>query len=90
MRLVSVLIGGREVVPFDRFLTAMFGTDSATVARILNDMLLSGHATFEPHGDDLVLQITEAGEAWVAEQVRNDPGAIADVELDAELDERDD
>ena len=85
MRLLFVLAGGK-VVPFDRFLTEAFGTDSSRVAKILNDMLLDGHATFEAHGGDLVLQITEEGEAWVAERVKHDPGALADTDqLDAEL-----
>jgi hypothetical protein len=85
MRLLFVLARGK-VVPFDRFLTEAFGTDSSRVAKILNDMLRDGHATFGAHGDDLVLQITEEGEAWVAEGVKHDPGAVAATDqLDADL-----
>jgi hypothetical protein len=85
MRLLSVLLSGREVT-LERFLTAMFGTNSSQAAAILNDSLQHGHMTFEPHGDDLVLQITEEGSAWVAERVEGHPGAIAQMDqLDAEL-----
>jgi hypothetical protein len=86
MRLLSVLLGGREVT-LERFLTAMVGNDSSQAAAILNDSLQRGHMTFEPHGDDLVLQVTEEGRAWVAEQIGDEPGgwiAQAD-QADAEL-----
>jgi hypothetical protein len=86
MRLLSVLLGGREVT-LERFLTAMCGTDSTQAAAILNDSLQRGHMTFEPHGDDLVLQVTEEGRVWLAKQIGDEPGgwiALAD-QADAEL-----
>lgn len=86
MELLWVLLGGRKVIPLDRFLTATFGTDLSQAARVLNDSLQFGHMRFEPYGDDLVLGPTEEGQAWLAEQVNDEPGWIALMDqADAEL-----
>jgi hypothetical protein len=84
VKLVFVLLSGR-VVPLDRFLTEMFGTDLLQAAGVLNDSLARGHVTFGPYGDDLALHVSDEGEAWLAER-GVDPGLIATGDqLDAEL-----
>jgi hypothetical protein len=76
-------------IPFDRFLTKRFGTDSSQAAAMLNDFLQRGHMRFEPSGDDVTLAPTEAGLAWLAEQLGDEPGGLIALEDQADAELRD-
>jgi hypothetical protein len=85
MRLLFPL-DDETAVSFDRFLTATFEDDAAQAAGVLNDSLERSHARFVPRGDDLILMVTEEGRLWTAENVKDDPGAVAGADqVDAEL-----